>query len=369
MSGNKGILAALLASTGMTAAERAQGRFMRAPDGHPDPEFAAFEAAGDVEVGESNLASEKPAGEEGDGAEKPSKRRGPPKTKEEPKPAEKPAQAAEDDDDGNAPEEGEEQEGEEDEEQEEQPPKKRKTSSERIREQTRRIRDQERVISQLSARLDAVEKGGLPAAEKGGKHDALGEAPDPTDTEKYPLGHLDERYVEDRIEWLVAKKAADQADAVLQRQQETEQARTAQEAQTALLEKVDDLAARGAEIFEDFEETVVETAKRGDWPLEQATFEAAHEAEHGAQILHELSQDKKLAAEVAGKTPYQQLRWVMNRDAEITAKAKPNHKPGAGEPPKTQTRGANSRTQISPATDNLDDFEKAWEADARKGNR
>ncbi len=43
----------------MTTAERAVGRYLRAPDHPVDPEFAEFETSGEVEVGESNLAAEK----------------------------------------------------------------------------------------------------------------------------------------------------------------------------------------------------------------------------------------------------------------------------------------------------------------------
>ncbi len=71
---------------------------------------------------------------------------------------------------------------------------------------------------------------------------------------------------------------------------------------------------------------------------------------------------------MASLTPYGQLKYVLDRDAEISGKSKPRRIPGAGAPPSTQTRGANSSTRINPATDNLDDFEKAWAADA-KGKR
>jgi hypothetical protein len=58
--------------------------------------------------------------------------------------------------------------------------------------------------------------------------------------------------------------------------------------------------------------------------------------------------------------------FVQERDAEIGAGKKPRTKPKAGDPPKNLPRGANSKTQINPATDNLDDFEKAWKKDAKK---
>lgn len=370
----------LLGSTHMTPIERAAGRFMRAPDhdaGSGDKEFDAFAAAGEVEVG-------KPAIETNDEPEakpaKPARSGRGPREKPADDGAEKPGKAAADkaagrekpgaDDkggEGEGDEDGGEGEGEEDEEdEEEEQPRKPKKASERIRELTQRVRQRDRLIDSLSGRLDALEKGGLPANRGGGNNAATDEpAPDPSDTDKYPLGHLDDRYIEDKLEWLTEQKAAERADAALQREQGREQEARAQQEHAALLERVDDLTTRGSEKYDDFQETVVDAGMRGDWRLEQATFEAAYEAENGAQILYELSQDKKEAARVAGLTPYGQMKFVMERDAEITAKGKPRTKPGAGEPPATQTRGANSSARINPATDNLDDFEKAWVADAK----
>lgn len=372
----------LLGSTHMTPIERAAGRFMRAPDhdagsGTGDAEFDKFAAAGEVEVGkpaiETNAEPEakpaKPAARSGKG----------PREKPADDGAEKPGKAAADkaagkdkpgaDDKGGEGDEDGDGEGagdEEEDEDEPEPERKPKKASERIRELTQRVRQRDRLIDSLSGRLDALEKGGLPANRGGGNTTATDKpAPDPSDESKYPLGHLDDRYIEDKLEWLAEQKAAERADAALQREQGREQEARAQQEHVALLEKVDDLTTRGSEKYDDFQEAVVDAGMRGDWRLERATFEAAHEAENGAQILYELSQDKKEAARVAGLSDYQQMRFVMDRDAEITAKSKPRTKPGAGEPPATQTRGANSSARINPATDNLDDFEKAWVADAK----
>ena len=222
--------------------------------------------------------------------------------------------------------------------------------------------------SDLAKRLENLEKGlqGGNGSDNSGNGIA---APDPTDADKYPLGHLDDRYIEDKLEWLAERKATERADAVLQRQQESERNAAAERQQQDLLVKVDDLAVRGSDIYEDFQESVVESGMRGDWDLSQATFEAAHEADNGAQILYELSQDKKEATRVARLSPYQQLKFVQARDAEIGKGKSPRRVPQAGEPPKNIARGANSRTHINPATENLDDFEKAWELDAKRGNR
>ena len=325
------------------------------------PEFDDFVASGEVETG-SGVTPEP----ETDDDPKPAKRRGPPKVKETP--------AAADDQDDDDDDQDDDQGGEGDDDQGgDDQPKERRKPSDRIRELTRRNRELQRQLEsrgneELLARLENIERG-LQGGNGGDNRQAQETpAPDPTDTDKYPLGHLDDRYIEDKLEWLAEKKATERADAVLQRQQEYEQGQQAQRQQEELLVKVDDLATKGIELFDDFQESVVEAGMRGDWDLSQATFEAAHEAEHGAQILYDLSQNKAEAKRVANLSPYQQLKFVQERDAEI-AKAKAGRRvPQAGDPPRHTARGANSRTQINPATDNLDDFEKAWEADA-KGKR
>jgi hypothetical protein len=359
----------------MTEIERRHGRYMRAPD-HPDggsgdAEFDKFAAAGEVEVGsgkdgiESNVPEPK-AATKAAAAAKPAAAKAADAKPDAAKPdATKPDAAkpgeGEEGDQGDG--EGDEEEGDEE---EEEPKPKPKKASERIRELNARLRQEERLRRASDERLSAIEKSllqGRGDGSNGGARETP--APDPSDQKKYPLGHLDDRYIEDKLEWLADQKAGQRADAVLQRQQENEQGQAAEQARTALLEKVDTLSAKGSELYEDFQEAVVDAGMRGSWKLDQPTFEAAHDAEHGPQILYELSQDKKEAARVASLSPYLQLRFVIDRDAEISAKAKPRTKPGAGEPPSTKTRGANSSHRINPATDNLADFEKAWLADEK----
>lgn len=332
------------------------------------PEFDEFVASGDVEVGESNLTSQE------EEQKKDAPRRG------SPKPAAKAAAPAGDEDDQQGgPDDGDEG-GEDqnvndqgDEDSDDKPKKSpRDYQIERLKREkaqlARELREARQNGADLFRRVENIERG-LQGGNGGGNSDAGTPAPDPTDTDKYPLGHLDDRYIEDKLEWLAEKKATERADAVLHRQQEIERNSAIQREQQELLGKVDDLATRGSDLYDDFQESVVEAGMRGDWDLSQATFEAAHEAEHGAQILYELSQDKKEATRVARLSPYQQMKFVQERDAEIAKSKTPRRIPQAGEPPKNTARGANSRTQINPATDNLDDFEKAWEADAKRGNR
>lgn len=338
-------------------------------------EFDDFMASGEVEIGSEVAAAKE---------DKPAKRRGPPKTKEVPAAAAAGDQGDDDQDDDDQRGEHDDQDGDDqrgehddqgddDQDGDDDQQRQRRKPSDRIRELTRRNRELQRQLegrgnSELLARLENLERG-LSGENRGGNQPLETPEPDPTDTDKYPLGHLDDRYIEDKLEWLADKKATERADAVLQRQQEYENSQAVERQQQEILVKVDDLAARGADLFDDFQESVVEAGMRGDWALSQATFEAAHEAEHGAQILYDLAQDKAEAKRVANLSPYQQLKFVQERDAEIAKGKQPRRVPQAGDPPRNPARGANSRTSISPATDNLDDFEKAWQQDAKKGYR
>jgi hypothetical protein len=330
------------------------------------PEFDEFVAAGEVEVGDTSGKGgvEK---DEGDDDEPKKAKRGPPK----PAPAAKePAKADDDDDDDEGGEEGDDDEGGEegDEDAEKKPKKSAKDHQiERLKREKAALARQLREgggNADLARRLENVEKG--LSGGNGSDTKTVGTEPDPSDTAKYPLGHLDDRYIEDKLEWLADKKATERADAVLQRQQESERTQATTAAQEALLDQVDELSTKGSEQFEDFQELVVDAGMRGDWPLKQATFEAAHEAENGAQILYDLSQDPREARRVARLSNFQQMKFVQERDAEIGTGKKGRTKPRAGEPPKNTARGANSKTSISPATDNLEDFGKAWEQDAKK---
>lgn len=324
------------------------------------PEFDDFVASGEVETGATESTEEK----------KPESRRNPPKPAVEKEPA---ASEDEDETDTSEDEEGNETDTSEDEENggdDKKKPSAKESQINRLKrekaELARKLREAEASkAAELAGRLENLENL-LQGGKTGVKSDAGEPEPDPTDTDKYPLGHLDDRYIEDKLEWLSEKKATERADAVLQRQQESERIQAAEQQHRELLVKVDDLSTRGSDLYDDFQESVVEAGMRGDWDLSQATFEAAHDAENGAQILYDLAQDKAEAARVAKLSPYQQLKYVMDRDTEIS-KAKSGRKiPKAGDPPTHTARGANSRTQINGSTDNLDDFERAWEADAKR---
>jgi hypothetical protein len=342
-------------------------------------DFAAFAASGEVEVGESNLASQQEAPEA-----KPNRaarraadaKAAKPAAAKTPTPT--PAAADEGDEGGEGGDENDDDdpdgdanrggEGEDDDKGQEGHLRRLKRERADARKEVRDLKAKVALLDSggLLARLEALEKGGLPNSQGGGKSADQGKpAPDPTDTEKYPLGHLDPDYMEDKAEWLAEKKATERADAALQRQQATNMEAAEQARVSHILSQVEEIAERGVDLHEDFQEFVVDSGMRGDWDLSQTTFEACHEADHGAQILLDLASDKKEATRVSKLGHLAQIRYVQEKNDEIAKKVTPRRVPRAGEPPQNAARGTNSRVQINPATDNLDDFEKLVEADAK----
>lgn len=244
---------------------------------------------------------------------------------------------------------------------------KRKTA-EYIRETKKQLRETKALLTQeqqarieLEQRLVALENGGLPKNQNSSNSDPTSGKPDPSDTAKYPLGVLDDGYVVDMIEW-----AADQkVKAALSKIDQTNKASEAKQLQLAqaaeIQKKVDALAERGSAKFDDYDEVVVEAAKNGEYDLTETTFTAAAEAEHGDEILYALANDPVEAARVAKLSTVQQVKYVLEKDAEISGKKPKARKvPQAGAPPETTPRGRGASSPIRPDTDNLDDFRKIF---------
>lgn len=246
--------------------------------------------------------------------------------------------------------------------------KGKRNTAEYIRELKRERRElrQELALARQASqtfeqRLAALERGGLPKGQEGANDSPTSaEKPDAEDAKKYPLGVLDDKYIHDMIEWAADKKVAAALDGRLRT--EREQAEEAQERERlkALKSKVDDLAETGSKLFDDYEETVLEAGLRGDFPLTETTFTAAAKRTHGAEILYELANNPKEARRIANLPLDEQVAYVVEKNSEIAAKRKPNHKPNAGDPPSSPAKGRNASNPIRPDTENLDDFRKLW---------
>lgn len=178
--------------------------------------------------------------------------------------------------------------------------------------------------------------------------------PDPTDLQKYRLGDLDPAFTKDLVRWQVQQEQL----AAHQRQvQQEAQARQQQHA-SEVLGIVAAVSDKGASLHPDYVESVVQPFLRGEIPLEEHTFLAASEAEHGAEVLRELALNRNEAARVASLSPYQQTKYVADKSNEIAARNKPRL-PGASAPPNSTARGTGGRFGIRGDEDDLDAVEKA----------
>jgi hypothetical protein len=211
----------------------------------------------------------------------------------------------------------------------------------------------------FEARLEALENNRLTPKEEDGKKEGEESPPDPTDKEKYPLGTLDDRYIEDSINYRVEKALERDRESSLQRQEQSEFEAAAEAMVKDLQTKADNVAEKGSALHADYEDVVVKAGLAGDYDLTQTTFEAAAEAEHGAEILYALATDTEEATRVANLSPFQQLQYVAGKNAEIAAgKPAPKKIPGASTPPANPSKGRASRKTISPATTDFAEFER-----------
>jgi uncharacterized protein YfcZ (UPF0381/DUF406 family) len=250
--------------------------------------------------------------------------------------------------------------------------KPKQTAEERIRELNRKYREEQRAREQdrlgFEARLAALETGkkDLTPEKDGGKNTDEREPPNPKDLEKYPLGALDDRYIQDAIAFQAEKSAKEMVDSLLQRQEQSAQEAEAERQLAELRSKADNVAAKGTELHPDYQDVVVEAGMRGDYDLTQTTFEAAAEADHGAEILYALATDPAEASRVAKLSAFQQLKYVADKNAEIAGKGTSAKKiPGAGAPPQTIPAGKGGRKTISANTDNFEEFERLANSKSR----
>ncbi len=241
----------------------------------------------------------------------------------------------------------------------EEAPKPKKGAKERITELNAKLREAERALERERVKNELRAELKLPGDEinlrggNGSGNNTPRVAPDPNDLQKYPLGALDDRYVEDKIQFGIELALG----SVLQRQQENAQQAEAERVATENLKKGETVVQKGSELYDDFVEVVWEAGKRGEYPMSEATFHAITEAEHGAEIAYALASDKAEAARVAGLSPYQQLKYVSDQNAKFAAKTKPRL-PKAGTPPAHQSRGTSGKYSVSPDTDDLEAFSR-----------
>lgn len=162
-----------------------------------------------------------------------------------------------------------------------------KPAKQRIAELTAARREAERRAAELEQRIANMEAG------KPEDGRAL-EKPDPAD-EKYQFGEADPQYLADLTEWKVETRLAERdAERAIELQRE----RAAQVGQT-LDAQWAEKAEKAAEKYEDFQETVIEGAANGDWPLLPLSAAAVQGSEVGDDVAYHLATNKADAKKLA----------------------------------------------------------------------
>lgn len=242
---------------------------------------------------------------------------------------------------------------------EEKPDKKNKIPrDQRIKDLTGKNKDLQRQLEELKngplqSQIDEIKKLLTPPENSGNIPVNRDAEPDPSDLQKYRLGDLDPAYTRDLARYEVRQELAAEHQRKVQQEARVQQERQASET----LGKVSELAGKGAALHEDYVETVVQPFMQGKLPLEEHTFLAATEAEHGAEVLRDLALNPDEAIRVASLTPYQQTKYVETKSNEIAAKKKPRL-PGAAAPPNSQARGNGVNFGVRGDGDDLDAIEK-----------
>lgn len=274
------------------------------------------------------------------------------------------------------------------------PAEKRIAQVTRARRQAERDRDTERGqriqlekdLRQMQERLAALEKGGLTDKDEGDTFDPA--KPNPANP-KYEFGEFDAKYIADMARYEVQKG--------LEESQKT--ARTSKESdETAALtaeweKKVATFSERGTELFDDFEDAVMEPARAGEFKISPTLGELilTDETNAGIQIAYDLAADPKEALKVFNMTPAKQAAWYGRKTAAYEAAQQQSGEEGDDEeegqqqeaqtPPQggapvskapaplpAKARGGKAKGGVTATTNDFAAFEQLAMAEQKKGH-
>lgn len=212
----------------------------------------------------------------------------------------------------------------------------------------------------LEARLARLESGGLTPQAPHVTNQGVADQDTPPDPNEYQYGELDSKYISDLARHETLKTIRDEQN----RQTSARKAQSDQLSAAQAREKFQTFEAEGLARYDDFDEVVTESAKRGEWALSPLLASLVIESEHGTDIAYHLASNRAEAKKVYGMTPAQQAAWFGRREAVLSSEA-----PGAGssaakmvsrapEAPRHVARGSGSRGQASPDTTDFASFER-----------
>jgi len=306
----------LMITSAMTPAEQRVGRYMRAPDAHPD---------GGVAVAE------------------------PPTPVEEAAPAAPPAKSTDDlydeefgggsDEDGDDEDggEGDEEDNEEDEDEaaepvKEPPVKQPAPVEERIGELTAELRETQRQLAEEKRlREDAAKPKDTPAEE-------AKKAPDPAD---YEFGEADAKFIAASARWHADQRFDE-------RQEMADREAMIAEIETGWKGAISEPSV--AEQYPDFEEKVTKGADRKDWACTPVMAVLIKRSDVGVHVAYDLASNADESRRIAALSPEQQLYEIGRIEgrvsAALTAKGAepaPKRATNAPSPPEARSRGAGGK--------------------------
>lgn len=186
------------------------------------------------------------------------------------------------------------------EEEEVEKPKPKRGFQKRIDKLTQQVREQERYIAELQTP----------------KEPPKGE-PKRDDYEDY------EKYLEDRAEWKIDQRLAQEAD---KRQAQTAEQRR-QEAAEEFKSTRDDVVESGLSKYSDFEEI----ALNEDLQISQTMAEALLASDNGADLWYHLGQNPAKAEKISSLAPVRQILELGRLETSLKSSKQPS---GAPTPPK-----------------------------------
>lgn len=241
---------------------------------------------------------------------------------------------------------------------------RKKGAAARISELTKARRSAEERASELEARLEALERGEKPKAEKPAEVEIDTsdlKAPNPAD---YDFGEIDAKYMEEMAEYK-AEIAFRKREAKAEAKRAEESALKAKEEAAAQLEQnfLDNVYEPGKTLFNDFEEVVIEGGKAGEYRLTPTLVSLISESESGAKIMYHFASNPDEASKVANMPVERQAAYFgrlearfasSEEDAGKSRRAKPSRAP---KPPIRQSRGSGAGKKTNPATTDFRSFE------------
>lgn len=209
-------------------------------------------------------------------------------------------------------------------------------------------------LAALEARIEAMANGGKPTKQRDEN-----QPPQPAD---YEYGEIDTQYIRDLAKYEVRQELKADKEQTSRQTQQTQQT----EQQTAFKQKLDGFLDSGLEIYDDFDEVVLDNSN----PFSSQLVELMFESEHGQEIAYQAASDAETKKKLSAMSPSRQAAWFGRMEADLSSKKsdadeeegeeEPKSSPQISKAPKPlrKSRGNGAPSEASGATSDFAQFEK-----------